>query len=760
MRYSIFICISLILLASCGRISNQEDSETSGLKYVNTLIGTNSNRAFSHGNTYPAVTRPWGMNVWTPQTGLMNDPWVYTYQSDSIRGFKQTHVPSPWIGDHAAFSIMPVAGPLRIRDTERASRFYHTEEKATPYYYAVHLEDYDVDAEITATERCGFLRFSFNDKRDRFIVLDAFHQGSHVKIIPEERKIVGFCKNNTGGVPENFANYFVIVFDTDFSDYGVWDEKDVYECVEEVESSYAGAYLRFGADREQVCVKVSSSYISLEQAEYTLEREVGNQDFRQVRDKSKSIWDELMGRIRVEGGTEEQKRTFYSNLYRVSLYPRKFYEYDRTGEAIYYSPYDGRVHKGYMFSDNGFWDTFRSAHPFYTLLFPEVTGKLMQALINIYEEGGWLPNWISPGYRNSMIGAHAISLISDAYVKGIRNFDAKKALDAVRKECSVTAPEVFMGRYGWESYNKLGYIPYPDYPQAVAMTLEYAYDDYCAMRLAESLGETEEANSFRESVMNYRNVYDSVSGFMRPRMVSGKCHEPFDPYRWGGPYTEGNAIQYSWSVFHDVQGLIDLMGGEEPFVLMLDSVFTRPPRFSLYDRSFNEIAEMHHAGIGQYAHGNQPAQHIPYLYAYAGEAWKTQFWVRKIMDCLYDSSPDGYCGDEDNGQTSSWYLFSALGFYPVCPGSGEYVIGSPLFTKVSVALPNGKEFVINAPKNSEKNRFIDRIYLNDEVYSPLFIRHEDILRGGSMSFEMTSDPQKNRQYKKSDYPYSLSVSKK
>lgn len=760
MRYSIFICISLMLLASCGRISNQEDSEASGLKYVNTLIGTNSNRAFSHGNTYPAVTRPWGMNVWTPQTGLMDDPWVYTYQSDSIRGFKQTHVPSPWIGDHAAFSIMPVAGPLRIRDTERASRFYHTEETATPYYYAVHLEDYDVDAEITATERCGFLRFSFNDKRDRFIVLDAFHQGSHVKIIPEERKIVGFCKNNTGGVPDNFANYFVIVFDTDFSDYGVWDEKDVYECVEEVESSYAGAYLRFGADREQVCVKVSSSYISLEQAEYTLEREVGNQDFRQVKDKSKSIWDELMGRIRVEGGTEEQKRTFYSNLYRVSLYPRKFYEYDNTGEAIYYSPYDGRVHKGYMFSDNGFWDTFRSAHPFYTLLFPELTGKLMQALINIYEEGGWLPNWISPGYRNSMIGAHAISLMSDAYVKGIRDFDARKALEAVRKECSVTAPQVFMGRYGWESYNKLGYIPYPDYSQAVAMTLEYAYDDYCAMRLAESLGETKQANFFRESARNYRNVYDPVSGFMRPRMVSGKWHEPFDPYRWGGPYTEGNAIQYSWSVFHDVQGLIDLMGGKEPFVSMLDSIFTRPPRFSLYDRSFNEIAEMHHAGIGQYAHGNQPAQHIPYLYAYAGEVWKTQRWVRKIMDCLYDSSPDGYCGDEDNGQTSSWYLFSALGFYPVCPGSGEYVIGSPLFTKVTVALPNGKEFVINAPENSEKNRFINQIYLNDEVYSPLFIRHDDILRGGSMSFEMTSDPQKNRYYKKGDYPYSLSVCKK
>ena len=751
-------CVSLFLLlfVSCVNVSNQKDTSLSGLSYVNTLIGTNSNRAFSHGNTYPAVTQPWGMNAWTPQTGLMDDPWVYTYQSDSIRGFKQTHVPSPWIGDYGAFSIMPVTGSLKTKDTERSSCFYHSDEFATPYYYKVHLADYNVDAELTATERCGYLRFSFNDNKDRFLILDAFNQGGHVKIIPEERKIVGFCKNNTGGVPSNFANYFVMVFDSEFSDCGVWDKDGVYEQKKELESSYIGSYLRFENSCNRVSVKVASSYISVEQAELTLKREIGDLDFMQVKEKSRLVWADLMGRINVEGGTEEQKKTFYSNLYRVSLYPRQFYEYDEKGEAVYFSPYDGQVHKGVMFSDNGFWATFRSAHPFYTLLFPELTGKLMQALINIYEEGGWLPNWISPGYRNSMLGAHAVSLISDAYVKGIRDFDAQKALEAVRKECSMDAPQSFMGRYGWENYNKLGYVPYPKYPQAVSMTLEYAYDDFCAMRLADLLGEIDDAIEFKRRAMNYSHVYDSISGFMRPRMLNGEWHSPFDPYRWGGPYTEGNAIQYSWSVFHDVQGLVSLMGGKSRFISKLDSVFTRPPKFSLYDRSFNEIAEMHQAGFGQYAHGNQPAQHLPYLYTYVGEAWKTQYWVRKIMDCLYNSTPNGYCGDEDNGQTSSWYLFSALGFYPVCPGSGEYILGSPIFDKVTLSLSNGKKFVISAPGNCEKNRFVGQTYLNEDIYSPLFIRHEDIIQGGTLRFDMVSDPLRDKQYSKDDYPYSLS----
>ena len=758
MRYSVcFLTLLIGVFCSCEVRNDRVAGEASGLSYVNTLIGTNSNPAFSHGNTYPAVTWPWGMNFWTPQTGTMADPWIYTYQSDSIRGFKQTHLPSPWIGDYGAFSLMPVTGELKTRDTERASRFFHSGEQATPYYYKVRLEDYQIDAELTATERCGYLRFTFPKGKERYVVFDAFERGGKVTILPEERKIVGFCSNHTGGTPPNFANYFVLAFDADFSDFGVWDREGVCPGRKETSSDYVGAYLRFDESREQVTVKVASSYISLEQAERTLRREIGEAGFDQVMERTKEVWARQMDRIRVEGGTEEERRTFYSNLYRVSLYPRQFYEYDEAGEPVYFSPYDGKVHKGYMFSDNGFWDTFRSAHPFYTLLFPELSEKLTQALIHIYEEGGWLPNWMSPGYRNSMIGAHAISLLADAYGKGIRNFDADKALEAVRKECSTTAPQIFMGRYGWKDYNERGYIPYPEYPQAVSMTLEYAYDDFCAMRLAEALGETDEAAGFKERAFSYRNVYDAATGFMRPRMADGRWHAPFDPYRWGGPYTEGNAIQYSWSVFHDVRGLVDLMGGKSRFLTMLDSVFIRPPRFSLYDRNFNEIAEMHHAGLGQYAHGNQPAQHLPYLYAYVGEPWKTQLWVRKIMDCLYDSTPNGYCGDEDNGQTSSWYLFGALGFYPVCPGTGEYVLGSPLFEKATLSLPGGGTFTIEAPGNSERNRFVRQVSLNGKAHTALFVRHADITAGGTLRFEMSADPCRDVNYAEEDLPFSLST---
>ena len=729
-------CVSLFLLlfVSCVNVSNQKDTSLSGLSYVNTLIGTNSNRAFSHGNTYPAVTQPWGMNAWTPQTGLMDDPWVYTYQSDSIRGFKQTHVPSPWIGDYGAFSIMPVTGSLKTKDTERSSCFYHSDEFATPYYYKVHLADYNVDAELTATERCGYLRFSFNDNKDRFLILDAFNQGGHVKIIPEERKIVGFCKNNTGGVPSNFANYFVMVFDSEFSDCGVWDKDGVYEQKKELESSYIGSYLRFENSCNRVSVKVASSYISVEQAELTLKREIGDLDFMQVKEKSRLVWADLMGRINVEGGTEEQKKTFYSNLYRVSLYPRQFYEYDEKGEAVYFSPYDGQVHKGVMFSDNGFWDTFRSAHPFYTLLFPELTGKLMQALINIYEEGGWLPNWISPGYRNSMIGAHAVSLISDAYVKGIRDFDAQKALEAVRKECSMDAPQSFMGRYGWENYNKLGYVPYPKYPQAVSMTLEYAYDDYCIATMAKKMGKKEIADEFYKRAQNYRNVYNPATSFMQPRDEKGNFAANFSPDDYTEDICESNGWQYFWSVPQDLDGLVGLVGSKERFAEKLDSMFTYVPK------STEDLPIFSTGMIGQYAHGNEPSHHVIYLYNKVGQPWKTQKYVAEVLHNLYQNAPDGICGNEDCGQMSAWFVFSSMGFYPVDPISGKYEIGTPIFPEVKMHLANGKTFVVLAPAVSRENIYVQSVKLNGRPYDKSYITHEQIMNGDTLEFEMGNRP--------------------
>lgn len=750
MKKWIYSLSILLLFCQC------EQKEIRHVDYVNALIGTNNNPSFSHGNTYPAVTSPWGMNFWTPQTGGMNDKWIYTYNADSIRGFRQTHLPSPWIGDYGTFSIMPLSGNLRVRDYERGLAFSHEEETATPYYYAVKLQDDDIEAEMTATERCGFLRFTFAKDEDHYIVLDAFHQGASVKIIPEEKKIVGFCKNTTGGTPDNFANYFVICFDRSFEDFGVWDQQQIYEGQKNLEGFYAGGYVRFPENMKHINVTVASSFISEEQAVRNLESEIGDKSFMEVKESSEEVWNKHLGRIEIDGGTDEQLRTFYSNFYRASLFPRKFYEYDEKGDPIHYSPFDGKIHQGYMYTDNGFWDTFRSLHPWLTMMFPSVSTEIMQSLVNTYQEGGWLPSWISPGYRNSMIGSHAVSLITDAYQKGITDFDVQKAYEAVKKDCFEAAPVPYMGRYGYLPYNEKGYIPYPDYEQSTAMSLEYAYDDFCIMTLAGLLNKQEDKSFFAGRATNYVNSYDASTGFMRPRKSDGEWYEHFNGHLWGGPFTEGNAWQYTWSVFHDIEGLIRLMGGKEAFAYRLDSLFIAPGASPLYGRGFNEIAEMHCASLGQYAHGNQPAQHVPYLYNYAEQPWKSQKLVRKIVERLYHSDADGYCGDEDNGQTSSWYLFSVLGFYPVCPGTGQYVLGSPLFRSVKLKLENGKEFRIEAPKNSPSNIYVSEKQMNNNPYTPLYITHQDIMNGGVLNFKMSDRPLKNIRIDKKDLPYSLS----
>lgn len=729
--------------------------------YVNSLIGTNNNKSFSHGNTYPAVARPFGMNFWTPQTGMMNDTWIYTYNSDSIRGFRHTHMPSPWIGDYAAFSIMPISGQLKVKDNNRASSFSHAEEKATPYYYSVKLHDSEIFAEMTATERCGYMQFTFDKKEDNYIILDAYHQGASIQVVPEKQMIVGYCQNRFGGAPENFRSYFVIQLNVPFESYGVWNEKTIFQNRSELTDFYAGAYIKIKSKDKKVSLKIASSFISLDQAKFSLFNEIGEKGFEDVKKQSYDCWDKQLSKVVVEGEDVEQIKTFYSNFYRASLFPRKLYEINESGEARYYSPYNGKVNNGFMYTDNGFWDTFRAAHPWHTLISPSISKEIIQSLVNAFRDGGWLPSWASPGYRDSMIGSHAVAVIADAYQKGITDFDVEKAFEAVMKDCFQPAPKKYMGRYGFEAYNKLGYIPYPEYEQSTSMSLEYAYDDFCILQLAKQTGKNQNLiKQFTERARNYIFSFDKTTGFMRPRKENGEWFSPFTPYMWGGPFTEGNAWQYSWSVFHDIQGLINLYGSNDAFVLKLDSIFNAPLKAPLYGRYFNEIAEMHQATFGQYAHGNQPAQHIPYLYNYASQPWKTQRLVRKISERLYNSTQNGYCGDEDNGQTSAWYLFSALGFYPVCPASGEYVIGSPLFQRVKISLDNGNAFIINAPENSNENMYIRETSFNKTPYSKLYILHKDIVAGGYLDFDMNNRPNKNIIIREKDKPFSLSNDKK
>ena len=755
----IFAFVQFLFITSCKQESDK--SELDPVELVNPLMGTDSEFRLSTGNTYPAIAMPWGMNFWTPQTRNMNNGWAYTYDDFKIQGIKQTHQPSPWINDYGAFSLMAVTGKLKFAGEERASWFSHKAEIVKPYYYSVYLADYDVTAEATPTERTALFRFTFPASDSSYILVDAFDKGSMVRIIPSERKVIGYCRNNHGGVPENFRNYFVITFDKDFTYTHTWNGNILNMNDLEEESNHVGAVLGFKTSRgEKINVRVASSFASHEQALLNLENETGEKDFETIRDEARTEWNKQLNRIRVEGGTDDQMRTFYSCLYRTLLFPRKYFEINEKKEIVHYSPYNGEILPGYMFTDNGFWDTFRSLFPFLTLMYPDLNSQIMEGLANTYKESGWLPEWASPGHRDCMIGSNSASLITDSYLKGVRGFDIESLYKAILKNTDSVGPVSSVGRLGAKHYNELGYVPCNvGINENAARTLEYAYADFCISRLAESLGRpAKEIEKFRTRAMNYKNVFDPGRKLMRGRNLDGSFQSPFSPYKWGDAFTEGNSWHYTWSVFQDVEGLIDLMGGKDYFTAKLDSVFEVPPVFdySYYGQVIHEIREMQIMNMGNYAHGNQPVQHMIYLYNYAGQPWKTQYHVRDVMEKLYNYLPDGYCGDEDNGQTSAWYVFSALGFYPVTPGTDEYVFGSPLFKKATLEFENGKKLIIEAPENSKEIIYVRNIKLNGRSLNRNFIRHSELQDGGILRFDMQESPNKNRGTSDEAFPFSMS----
>lgn len=756
--------IGLALSACLWCLMVQVNAQVSDpVSYVSTLVGTNSKYELSTGNTYPAIALPWGMNFWSAQTGKMGDGWMYTYTADKIRGFKQTHQPSPWMNDYGQFSLMPITGKLVFDENERASWFSHKAEVAKPYYYKVHLADHDVTTEITPTERAAIFRFTFPATKNAYIITDAFNKGSYVKIIPEERKIVGYTTRNSGGVPENFKNYFVIVFDKPFTYTAAVKDGRITEGEKSFTGDHAGAIIGFATkDDEQVHARVASSFISEEQALLNL-KELGDLDFDKVVAKGRQRWNDVLGKIKVEDDNIDNLRTFYSCFYRSVLFPRNFSEVDASGKVVHYSPYNGKVLPGYMYTDTGFWDTFRSLFPFLNFLYPNENVKMQEGLVNAYKESGFLPEWASPGHRDIMVGNNSASVVADAYLKGLRGYEIETLWEALKHGANSVHPKVSAsGRKGYEHYNKYGYIPNDlDVDQNVARTLEYAYDDWTIYRLGKALNKPKsEIDIYAKRALNYKNVYSPTRKLMAGRASNGSFSDSFNPADWGRDFTEGNSWHYSWSVFHDPQGLIDLMGGQKEFVRMLDSVFIIPGSRGMESRGMiHEMREMQVMDMGQYAHGNQPIQHMVYMYNYAGEPWKAQYWAREIMDKLYTAAPDGYCGDEDNGQTSAWYVFSSLGFYPLCPGSNEYIVGSPLFKSVKITLDNGKEIVIRAENNSKENRYVTDMTLNGKKYTKNFLTHDDLMKGAKINFKMGATPEKSRGVNKTDFPYSFSNEK-
>lgn len=729
-----FVVRSILLSLLSLQVQAQEISY---VDYVNPLVGTLSDFELSSGNTYPVISRPWGMNSWTPQTGKMGDGWQYTYSAKKIRGFKQTHQPSPWINDYGQFSVMPMVGDSVVFDEDkRASWFSHKAEQAKPYCYSVYLADYDTEVEFAPSERAAAFSVKYGEQstmQTRWLLVDAFDGGSSLRQL-DTYTLIGISRKNSGGVPSNFANYFVVRFTHPITELKTQTTQDKQGL------SHSMVAVRLNTEERAQTFYVASSFVSEEQALINL-KEVQGQSVKAVAEIGRAEWNKLLGRIAVKG--EEQKsRTFYSNLYRCLLFPRRFYELNQRGDTIHYSPYNGKVERGYMYTDTGVWDTFRALFPLINLVYPEEGAKMQEGMLSAYRESGFFPEWASPGHRDCMVGNNSASVVADAFLKGLGRVDTTELIKGLLKSTENRHPQIkSTGRWGHEYYNKLGYIPCDvDINESAARTLEYAYDDWCIMQvLKRAKADSAQIQLFKKRSLNYRNLYDKSSGWMRGRTKQGDWEKPFSPYKWGGVFTEGNAIHYTWSVFHDVQGLIDLMGGEKAFINKLDTVFTMPPLFdnSYYGFTIHEIREMQIMNMGNYAHGNQPIQHMIYLYNYAGAPYKAQKRIREVMDRFYSDAPDGYCGDEDNGQTSAWYVFSALGFYPVTPAQQEYVIGVPYFKEVTLNLPSGKTVI---KTTDVAQTYIKQVERNAKPYKLNYIRYQDLLAGGLYTFHLNTKP--------------------
>ncbi len=754
MQLKSLISLFILLVQGASLLAQKPDL----VKYVNTLQGTHSEYALSYGNTYPTIGLPFAVHFFSAQTGKNGDGWKYQYQAEKIRGFQQVHQCSPWMNDYAVFSLMPGIGELTVNEDQRALKFSHTNEVAKPHYYSVKFDN-GILTEISPVERGAHMRFSFPKNVKANLVFDGYTKDCEIKIIPEERKIIGYV-NNGRIVPENFKSYFVLEFNQDFKSYGTWENEkgSIKANNKEDLGKGVGAYLEFKPG-SKVEVKMASSYISPEQAELNFKQELADHKNLEVtKKKGFEIWNELLNRVLVEGGTEEEKATFYSCLFRANLFSRKFYEIDAKGNPYYYSPYDGKIHSGYMYTDNGFWDTFRAQFPLSNILHQQMQGRYMQSLLDAQQQAGFYPTWSNPGMSGVMIGNHAISLLTDAWVKGVRTFDPDSALSAYYHE---TTNKGFYGgsngREGWKEYYTLGYIPYGDIHESTAKTLEYAYDDFCAHQLAKLTGNTFYENVFGRQMYNYRNVFDPKVNFVRGRLANGEWRPDFDPVEWGGPFTEANAWQYTWSVLHNIEDLIGMIGGQERFNAKLDSFFTmdQSMKYGSYKQEIHEMREMLLAKMGQYAHGNQPTQHVPYLYNFSGEPWKAQKQVRMVCKQLYNATEKGYPGDEDQGQMSSWYVLSALGIYSVCPGTDQYVIGSPVFEKATISLENGKTFVIQAKNNNAENVYIQSAELNGKALDKNYISFDDINKGGEIVFQMSAAPNKSRGTSREARPFSL-----
>ncbi len=727
--FASLLTVTVFLLSGC----KTEEQPVKLSDKVNPFIGTGG-----HGHTFPGATVPFGMVQLSPDTRLTG--WDgcsgYHFTDSVVYGFSHTHLSGTGVSDYADILFMPTTGEVLLNngadgEPGYSSLFSKKNESATAGFYKTYLDDYNIGVELTATERCGFHQYSFGESNEGNVILDLEHRD---KVIDAQLRIVSETEVEGYRISDAWAKeqhvYFVAQFSQPFTNSGVAVDGNFSVGIREANHHALKACFEFGLKNEkQLLLKVGISAVSVEGARKNLEAEIPAWDFELAKSEARSAWEAQLSKIEIEGGTDDQQTIFYSALYHSMIAPNIFQDVDGRYRGTDLKIHQATNHRHHtIFS---LWDTYRATHPLYTIIEQERTTDFINTFLAHYQQGGQLPIWeLAGNYTGCMIGYHAIPVIADAHLKGIGGFNVDLAMEAMMASAN-------QDHLGLEHYKKLGFIPSGKESESVSKTLEYAYDDWCIAKMAEAIPDWKDSStSFYERAQFYKNLYDPETGFMRARN-NGMWFSPFDPSEVNFNYTEANAWQYSLYVPQDVEGLMEIMGGKEVLSNHLDDIFNASSQTTGRDQA--DITGL----IGQYAHGNEPSHHMAYLYHYVGQHWKTQQRVRQILDELYQNAPDGLSGNEDCGQMSSWYVLSSMGFYPVCPGDINYIIGTPLFPSATINLENGKQFVVNANNVSDQNIYIQSATLNSQPLNRSFIQHDEIMAGGILEFEMGTEPNKS-----------------
>ena len=686
---------------------------------VNPLMGTRSVREFSHGNTLPLVQRPWAMTAWSLVTGA--DPWFFHPDLPKLRGIRATRQPSPWIGDYGGFTFCPQTGPLVTDPALRASAYRLDRSVVAPHHLKTEFLRYRVAVELAPTERCAVARFTYAGGGVCRILFEVVQGTLGYDEVTGQVRVQS--TSAAGGVPPGFAGFFLVAFDQPVARWGgegtlVWVEFDL---------SRGGT----------VEARMATSFLGFSQAATSLEKELGPRSLEQIADEGGAAWTRLLGRLEPEGGTDDQHRVFFSSLYRALCFPRKIHEYDEAGHAVHLNMANGTPSPGVLCADNGFWDTHRTVYPLYALAYRDELPELLEGWIQVARDTGWMPTWSSPGHRACMIGSHIDAVFAEAVAQGVTGFDLEAAWTGLRRHAFEAPPGPEVGRADLDDYLNLGYLPEGKGGHSVSATLDYAYGDWCLSQIARHLGRQEDALVLETRSRRWQNLFDSSMGFFRPKAADGSWTE-FNPLEWGGAFVEGSAWQCGWAVPQDPEGLITALGGTDVAVARLDTLMALKPLFEVgaYAEEIHEMTEMAVVDFGQYAHSNQPSHGILWFYALAGRPEQTERLTRRVLDELYRPGVDGFCGDEDNGEMGAWYVWAALGLYPFCPGSGDYVLGSPLFPKVTVHDGEGHQLVIEAPGNGPATPVVKSRTLSHTVLRDPRISRADLFELGRLVCEM------------------------